>query len=512
MERRPARRIAVASLGVAALGLAASVAYLPCVLDDAFIAFRYAENLARHGELTFNPGRAPVEGFSSPLWMLSLSAVAWLFDKASLAPAAAGLGLLCFASSLLLAGSIAQRLTAREAATSQIGSLFSIALLALCPSACFYASTGLEPMLFVLVTLCVAGSALGVAPRSLGGACAALASWVRPEGPFLLVPLALIALRHRERRRDVLSLSLCLGLGSVALLALRLSVFSDWLPNTFYAKAPQPWAGLRYLAELLITPWLLGPLVLGNLGALWGGRSFRTFAWIGWSWLLAAVLEGGDWMPLGRFALPAIASFAVAAAGCATLTPVRARLGYALLSAASVLSLFATSARVETQQRQRRTLYHEGRVMAAWLKRAQVRSLALMDIGEIGFMLDSEIVDLAGLTDEKIGHGPGAHLEKRIDTHYVLAERRPEAIVLRTKRPPFRSDGNVDPEAASSQPEFDLLVAPQLRADYQLLFSLVPETSRASFYGALVFLRKGTIIPEAARLPGLVVSVTPIAD
>ena len=33
-------------------------------VDDAFITYRYAENLARHGELTWNIGEEPVEGYT----------------------------------------------------------------------------------------------------------------------------------------------------------------------------------------------------------------------------------------------------------------------------------------------------------------------------------------------------------------------------------------------------------------------------------------------------------------
>ena len=38
--------------------------------DDAYITFRYAENLALHGELTWNLGEDPVEGFTSMSWVL----------------------------------------------------------------------------------------------------------------------------------------------------------------------------------------------------------------------------------------------------------------------------------------------------------------------------------------------------------------------------------------------------------------------------------------------------------
>src|SRR5262249_4200475 len=41
--------------------------------DDAFIAFRYAHHLATGRGLTFNPGSAPVEGFTSLSWVLILA-------------------------------------------------------------------------------------------------------------------------------------------------------------------------------------------------------------------------------------------------------------------------------------------------------------------------------------------------------------------------------------------------------------------------------------------------------
>src|SRR3954464_1469378 len=42
------------------------------VSDDAFISFRYARNLAEHGQLVFNLGER-VEGFTNFLWTLLLA-------------------------------------------------------------------------------------------------------------------------------------------------------------------------------------------------------------------------------------------------------------------------------------------------------------------------------------------------------------------------------------------------------------------------------------------------------
>ncbi len=44
-------------------------------IDDAFITFRYAENLVEGHGLVFNPGGKPVEAYSNFLWLLVLAVV-----------------------------------------------------------------------------------------------------------------------------------------------------------------------------------------------------------------------------------------------------------------------------------------------------------------------------------------------------------------------------------------------------------------------------------------------------
>jgi len=52
----------------------AHVAYLACVAEDAFIALRFARNLAVGHGLVWNPGTAPVEGYTDFLWVLVCAA------------------------------------------------------------------------------------------------------------------------------------------------------------------------------------------------------------------------------------------------------------------------------------------------------------------------------------------------------------------------------------------------------------------------------------------------------
>src|SRR5438046_1501989 len=61
----------LAPLGAAAL---AHIVYLHVMYDDAFITYRYAENLARGLGLVYNPGER-VEGYSNFLWTLMMAVV-----------------------------------------------------------------------------------------------------------------------------------------------------------------------------------------------------------------------------------------------------------------------------------------------------------------------------------------------------------------------------------------------------------------------------------------------------
>lgn len=53
------------------------VYFFDFVCDDAFISFRYAENLVNHGELSYNLGQR-TEGYSNFLWTLLIAAGVWL--------------------------------------------------------------------------------------------------------------------------------------------------------------------------------------------------------------------------------------------------------------------------------------------------------------------------------------------------------------------------------------------------------------------------------------------------
>ena len=58
---------------VAAVPFALLVLHFDWLCDDAFISFRFAQNFANGLGLLYNPGLAPIEGYSNFLWVLWLS-------------------------------------------------------------------------------------------------------------------------------------------------------------------------------------------------------------------------------------------------------------------------------------------------------------------------------------------------------------------------------------------------------------------------------------------------------
>ena len=158
-------------LGTAAIGLALHVHSYAFVTDDAYISFRYARNWAEGRGVVFNPGDAPVEGYTNFLW------VAWLalWMRLGLAPEPVAM-----ASSVLatfaLWGGVAW--FGRRILPAPQRRWFVVAplLLALNRSFCVWASGGLETRWFEAFALAGLGQvwleeragASGRSPRPWG--------------------------------------------------------------------------------------------------------------------------------------------------------------------------------------------------------------------------------------------------------------------------------------------------------------------------------------------------------
>lgn len=400
--------------------LAVGLLAWPYTVDDAFITARYARNLAHGFGYALNPG-APSDGVTGPLWLVPEVAALWIGGDPIVV--AKALGLVCAAwAAWLVLHALRQRSGGHAAACA------ALALIAVAPSLGTWAVAGLETGAATLLLVVAALAAVRrprIAEWRLGASVAALA-WLRPELALASgVLLAYAALRDARAGARAFALALC---GALALLSFRWWMFGDALPLSFRAKAGSLGDGARYsvLAVLLATS-LFG-VVLAVLGAVRGRAADRAIGWALLAHLVAVELAGGDWMPGYRLFVPALPLYALLAGiGVARTHGRTQRIACVLLVLACVLPASDLVTRIPELLRGDETRARTIE-LARWLD-ARVHSVALIDIGLIGYASHLEIIDLAGLTDARIARRPGGHLSKRIDPR-ELQSRNPEAIVI----------------------------------------------------------------------------------
>ena len=234
------------------------------LIDDAFISFRYARNLAEGSGLVFNAGER-VEGYTSFLWTCaSAGAIRAGLDPEMVIPA------MGIAASLLLLAAL--YCWSRELTLPPAWALVAPAMLAVNRSYAGWATGGLETRFFSLLIVTLAWR-LDVErrrdaanPRPLSAILAGLACLTRPEG-WLSPVIRLLTHPWRSARagrgkENLRSLAIWLGVfASIAgtHLIWRMIYYEDWLPNSFRAKVP----GLRLESGLVY----LGLFALHHLAA-----------------------------------------------------------------------------------------------------------------------------------------------------------------------------------------------------------------------------------------------------
>lgn len=256
--------------------LALAFRYAPPLTDDAFITFRYAQNLAWFGSPAFNPAMWDVPGenvlgTSSPGLMLLLAlAIILQFDPLPVSLIAGVIGM----SVAALLPAIA--LWRRSLGWGLMLSALPILLLGRFPHAAAF--SGLETGLYSAL---VAGALLRFAIGKVdvfSGTLTALAMSLRPDGFILLVIGALLAWlspRDEARGSGISSLLILVRFLSVPLLAgcvwsiYALDQFGSIVPHSVAAKQIVHPGGMLVNATVLAHYLLLSPtiLVLFALGA-----------------------------------------------------------------------------------------------------------------------------------------------------------------------------------------------------------------------------------------------------
>ena len=465
---RVAAALRVATLGLACVGFAVSaLRYSDSIIDDAYIVFRYADNLlAGHGPV-FNSGEW-VEGFSSPLWLLFIAAARAL----GAAPEAAvtALGMTAGLGAILASAALARRLARGWAAL--VGPL----LVASHPALAMWSVHGLETPLFVLLVAAAFAVWGGSSDRAgtRAGALFGLAFWTRPEAPLFVAILTALALLRGRGARAVQLVAGFLAF-ALPLLVLRAALYGSLVPNTFHAKTGGGAGRLRFgLSAARLFVETHGPLVVvcalvaGLLAwrTLRGAREPRDRRGVlprtaavpqpgpaaliepdpaahallvdllscGAAWSAWVVWIGGDAFPGYRFWIPvlplagAVAGWLVAeAAGPAPVAsgppsdgdappapraPGLLRLRrVALIGAAGTgIAVITAAAQHDVELEYTTGREFTGRMLAVgdWL-RAQAPSstvIALNYVGAVPYRSGLKAIDMLGLTDPVVGQTP----------------------------------------------------------------------------------------------------------
>jgi tetratricopeptide (TPR) repeat protein len=425
-------------------------------VEDAYISYRYAENLAAGQGLVFNPGER-VEGYTNFLWVVLLAVCRIL--GATVPTAARWLGLFLTLGVVVLAADLGRRLDAGF----WWSGLPAAFLLAANPGVAAWAGSGMEVALFSFLAVLtvdlwtVERESARLPWRWPLAAC--LAGMARPEGVLLfLIALGAwclfpLAPSSSLGRRGLTPLAAFLALGTPYFLW-RWSYYGALLPNTFAAKSGLDSLvvkhGLLSLFEFLI---FAGGAVLW-VGALlaFGSRNPAILLLLFQSALftLYVVLIGGDAYPYSRFFVPVAALLAPAAEiGLRRAWMILARrmaLGTrpaAILAGILFVFLGAGEAISSFRGPQLREFRFgeeiNGRraMIAAWL-RANLPGDALVALnpaGVIPYFSRLRVLDQIGLTDAHIARAGKRFTNailyghNRYDSKYVLS-RRPDILVL----------------------------------------------------------------------------------
>jgi len=304
LDRLWAWRLARATL--IAAGLAAALAWawhLAWVADDAFISFRYADNLVQGLGLVWNAGER-VEGYTNFLWTVLLAGALRVGLDAAQTSIALSLG--CFVATLVVVARLGRLVSGREGVP-----MLPIAALLLAFHYTFasFATSGLETMFAtLLVWLAVERARAGA--TLLAGALAVAAAMARPDHGIFFAALGAALALDRERRRELGRYVAPFALVYAPYFLIRWNYYGQLLPNTFYAKSAGGTyveQGTVYLYTFFVAGGMWGVLPAAGCGlyVLLRRRDLvgRFVALAAPLYAFYVVRIGGDFM-YGRFWVP----------------------------------------------------------------------------------------------------------------------------------------------------------------------------------------------------------------
>lgn len=433
------------------------------LVDDAFITFRYAENLVAGRGAVYNPGEW-VQGYTNFLWMLLLATVHALTGRPT-TEVALVLGPLAYVALVLATAGLGRALQPGGATWVPLAS----AWLAVQYSTTAFATSGLDGNFAALWV--VLGAWAFVARADVMGVWLAGLAWIfatltRPDhAVFYAVGAAVVGWKYRhDRSRWTLWAAYAAPfLVWLAWAAWAHVTYGSWVPNTYYAKGTGDWywsQGVIYAWVSLLGGQLLWPLLL-TIGWLLVGLRAARDRWLA-SWLVPNIVLfqlyllriGGDYM-LGRFYLSLTPLLAIGAERfvLGATRPRWAMLGVVVLAASARGLSVVGSDRREWRITDESTVYevvsldpiridhanwrHGHQLRHVFTDRGITPVIATSGIGMVGYYSDLQVLDVRGLTDETVAHsdarqrGLPGH-EKHATVPYMVSR---EVRFVRSRQP-----------------------------------------------------------------------------
>jgi arabinofuranosyltransferase len=424
-------------VGSLALAIFALNARAGVPLDDAWIHFQFARNLARGDGLSFNPGQ-PTSGSTAPLWTLLLATVYLAGGRFPLVGQA--LSAICYLALLMATYALGKRLTGRRWTAWLAGTVVAVN-----GRMVWAALSALEICLFAALSLWAIAAHLSDRGRGRyrlrTAALFGLAALTRPEG-YLLFALAVadriwgyLSQHETRNTRHVFRIACSVSLFAAIVapyLIFSLLTSGHLLPNTYHAKATvsllpdrefRDFLGVSAVYLILDNPlllpfflfglillvrrapllslWCMGlpsayglmraslyqhgrylmPLIPCNaLVGVWGLLAAKKLAQRRWPILASKIHTAPG--KLGGLCVPAVLSALLIIAGTAWRLPTMAR-------------QYAQNVADIDQMHVR---------LGHWVKEntAPDAVVALNDIGAIAYVSQRKVVDLAGLVTPEI--------------------------------------------------------------------------------------------------------------
>lgn len=460
------------------------------IQDDSYITFRYVENFVNGNGLVFNIGEN-VEGYTSLLWVLLLSGVKII--GIDIISASQFLGLffsfitiiitrkifLHFIDSVILDERI---LKERKNIWLYISLLPSL-MLALNGAFQYWSISGMETALFIsLVTLSIYSYAMRPDEFELTNFTAIsliLASVTRPEGMFIVILIifhmtSLTLIKHKRLTdikeklfsKENVNALLIIFIPYILMVIFRLFYYGYPFPNTYYAKsglsAEYFKSGLEYFLTFNRVYLLYGVMLIIPFALLMNKKLRINVVLMELaicSFIIYTILIGGDVLPIYRFFLPILplifilfclviyypsnlfiqkSSKKIIFSGEITIV--------ILISVLTIYNNFHPYDHIQKKADSEQHLIYKMKSAGEWLSLQQRLSkhpltVAATTIGALSYYSNVTIIDMLGLTDERIAHNPlpipsisGIHSgwrEKNYNVPYVLS-RNPDYIFFST--------------------------------------------------------------------------------